>query len=434
MVLISVCRRRRSGRLLVFLTLFLMLYVFYVILSSPLYQTLQWLKTDVDVAGLEMEERARRVEQTCHKYSTQLLHQYSSWLNEEPRWEAINTSLWTNRDILVDRKHSLAWCKVPKVASTSLVKVMLRLAGNVTGDPLESIGRGRTHMLLRTFFPPPTSSEDLAGFTSFMVVRHPFQRLLSAYRDKLLDRTQQYQFKKFKKLYGKAIIKTHRPRRLQRKHTLSQTDHEYHDIPTFTEFVEYLVSTPVWLYNEHWIPYYFTCTPCHHKYSIVMHMSNITREAPYLHHVTGIDITPSHVHITQSRARSTPPTSPPSPPQQVISKTSSSVDTILHNRHNTAASDVDTKRSIWSPHVLSNSNPHNTRPNAPPPHLSQLLHHSNTHTGNKTYSAVVTGNVEAAFFSQINMKQLLKLYDIYKIDFEMFGYDLKPYDSYVVQH
>lgn len=80
----------------------------------------------------------------------------------------------------------LLYCvQVPKVASTSLVEVMLRLARGGDGssdDQLKSVGRGRSHVLLRSLLPPPTPSEDLSGFTSFMVVRHPFQRLLSAYR------------------------------------------------------------------------------------------------------------------------------------------------------------------------------------------------------------------------------------------------------------
>lgn len=40
-------------------------------------------------------------------------------------------------------------------------------------------------------------------------------------------------------------------------------------------------------------------------------------------------------------------------------------------------------------------------------------------------------NMEELLYSQINRDQFHKLYSIYKIDMEMFGYDISPYDTYV---
>lgn len=33
------------------------------------------------------------------------------------------------------------------------------------------------------------------------------------------------------------------------------------------------------------------------------------------------------------------------------------------------------------------------------------------------------------YFAMVNQTKILQLYDIYKLDFEMFGYDLEPYLS-----
>ena len=66
--------------------------------------------------------------------------------------------------------------------------------------------------------PPPRTIEDLRtiqeSFFSFMTVRHPFERILSAYRDKFFilsdSSNERNKAAKFHKMYGKHIIKTYR--------------------------------------------------------------------------------------------------------------------------------------------------------------------------------------------------------------------------------
>ena len=53
----------------------------------------------------------------------------------------------------------------------------------------------------------------------------------------------------------------------------------------------------------------------------------------------------------------------------------------------------------------------------------QLLH-GNQHSGSESAT-------ESMFFSELSLQQLIKLYSIYKIDFEMFDYEINPYDTYV---
>ena len=66
--------------------------------------------------------------------------------------------------------------------------------------------------------PPPRTIEDLRmiqeTFFSFMTVRHPFERLLSAYRDKFFvlsdSPNEKNKAAKFYKMYGRHIIKNYR--------------------------------------------------------------------------------------------------------------------------------------------------------------------------------------------------------------------------------
>ena len=49
---------------------------------------------------------------------------------------------------------------------------------------------------------------------TFMIVRHPFERLLSAYRDKLSNSTinREHGTLHFYEKYGKKIVKKYRPK------------------------------------------------------------------------------------------------------------------------------------------------------------------------------------------------------------------------------
>merc|ERR1712131_399449 len=112
-------------------------------------------------------------------------------------------------------------------------------------------------MYLRKLMPPATTIEELRdiqeNYFSFTTVRHPFERILSAYRDKfyvLADTpNEKNKAAKFFRLYGNKIIHKYR----SKEDTTAQSQ-KYSKIPTFSEFVDYLLDTDVEMYNEHWLP------------------------------------------------------------------------------------------------------------------------------------------------------------------------------------
>ena len=50
-------------------------------------------------------------------------------------------------------------------------------------------------------------------------------------------------------------------------------------MPTFSEFVDYLLDTEVEGYNEHWLPYYLLCTPCHLNYTVIAKTEDIQEDS-----------------------------------------------------------------------------------------------------------------------------------------------------------
>lgn len=109
-------------------------------------------------------------------------------------------------EFFISPGHGIAWCNVFKAASTTWMYYMNILAGydlkylqRTVTTPLE---------LARKRFPRPTLEdlyESLETSISFLIVREPFERLLSAYRNKMEEGKNTYY-----KLLGDQIVKRFR--------------------------------------------------------------------------------------------------------------------------------------------------------------------------------------------------------------------------------
>ena len=115
--------------------------------------------------------RARRehVRETCQKLKVQQRILYSRM-----RWAV---------------PERLLYCPVFKAASTSWLLNYFKLS-NSSSSPKE----GNLHTKITNLFPPPATfklrKQIYSESVKFIIVRHPFERLVSAYRDKLAGYTR----------------------------------------------------------------------------------------------------------------------------------------------------------------------------------------------------------------------------------------------------
>ncbi|XP_018027558.1 carbohydrate sulfotransferase 13-like [Hyalella azteca] len=293
----------------------------------------------------------------------------------------LRTGRQSSRDIMVSRPHRLAWCKIPKVASTSVVQSLLKVLG--CENLIEELGISGQHTALRRLMPHLSADEQPPdASTTFMVVRHPFLRLISAYRDKIATKSGKMvmaQFQKFRRLYNMPIISKYRQ---QEPH-----DKFYKDVPTFPEFVQYLLETPVEDYNEHWRPYHVICRPCDVPYNVVLKLESLDEDIQTLVFITGF-------------------------PELAISKTHQSAAVIDEGLELRRASDLQ-----------SNQHPENF--STPPMENSERREHrSNDSIELKSdESSALIKN----FFSQLTTAQVWALFKKFEIDFEMFLYSIDQF-------
>nr|XP_023023217.1 carbohydrate sulfotransferase 11-like [Leptinotarsa decemlineata] len=178
-------------------------------------------------------------------------------------------------EFLVDNKHHLVWCNVFKAASTSWMYNFNILAGYSPQFLKKSKLVPMT--LARQRYPRPSLFALRKAFNtsiSFLIVRHPLERLLSAYRDKLQYALPHTHHKKL----GNEIIMKYRYRRKQQRSVFSQK------WPTFPEFVDYLVDSVRQgeRLDMHWSPIVEFCTPCMFDFQVIAHTETLQEDQQYL--------------------------------------------------------------------------------------------------------------------------------------------------------
>ncbi|XP_063610472.1 carbohydrate sulfotransferase 11-like [Penaeus indicus] len=261
--------------------------VLLVLLCVSLYKhlkTMQPQKMMVEEAVLPMTwfptqdlqerlaHRRQRVHEVCNKYG------FNSSRNQ----------IINSKEFLVNKEHGLIWCNVFKAASSTWMWHFNILAGYTEEELLDNINdplnmaRARYPRLdeqsLRTALqssPPPLA---------FMIARHPFIRLVSAYRDKIARYAPPYQ-----SLHHR-IMKAHPELGVGTAIKLLGILFGQRQYPTFPQFVQYVLDQhrSKLSLNEHWESMFKYCTPCQANFTVFAKVETLDEDSSYIMHASGI--------------------------------------------------------------------------------------------------------------------------------------------------
>ncbi|KAG7167850.1 carbohydrate sulfotransferase 9-like [Homarus americanus] len=269
------------------------------------------IEEDMAATEKDMALRRSKVIEVCGKYG----------LGPKPVQGASKTIKYPplpNYDVFyIDRPDLLAWCPIYKAASTSWLYNFIKLAG-LSESYIQNTKEQVSHVARKVW--PVQDYEDiqqsLKVCLKFMIVRHPFERLVSAYRDKLENTNigKQNGVDHFYEKFGKKIVDKYRPpgkglpaNRYSQDMDDPRLPHPKGIEPTFAEFVRYLIDTNLIYYaDDHWMPYYIYCTPCLVDYEVIVKFETLDRDQNYIIRKNHLEkkIQPSWKHLTNGKKTS----------------------------------------------------------------------------------------------------------------------------------
>ncbi|KAK8739096.1 hypothetical protein OTU49_003475, partial [Cherax quadricarinatus] len=166
--------------------------------------------------------------------------------------------------IFVDEGRRLLYCSIPKAASTSWKRMWLKLTGAIsTENKTSQLTRDavHSHPYLWSLYHPrfeDTRADMLASYRKMIIVRHPLERVISTYRDKLEGYTgrERVNFRKYMK------------ERIEEKFGLSSPG----DLVSFVDFVRFIVeqdNEELVQLDPHWRSIHQLCNPCAIEYDFI---------------------------------------------------------------------------------------------------------------------------------------------------------------------
>ncbi|XP_072034118.1 carbohydrate sulfotransferase 11-like [Amphiura filiformis] len=186
------------------------------------------------------------------------------------------------KHILVSDKHKALYCFVPKVACTNWKEVFLVMNGMAKQKNVQQLTPKAVHIKVDNAkwslakMSTPNVLHRLSTYKSFLFVRNPFTRVLSAYRDKLDYGTtgwvRQMFAKTIKTKYGKHTNLN------KRQHYAPKDGYNV----TFKEFVQFLGDPSHSMTNfaeDHWMPILDICYPCSVQYDFIGKFETLQTDA-----------------------------------------------------------------------------------------------------------------------------------------------------------
>jgi len=173
------------------------------------------LREWIDDRQLLYEERGRVVREVCHKYKV------GNTTSNSSVTDFINMSTHADKNHLVERvklnqfflsrPQQVVGCLINKVASSSIVKSFLHLEGYVVKDVKSP------HAYANRLHPKSWNELQMvdANYLKFLIVRDPLERLVSCYKDKMVSNTH-WSLANFRKQVKQraSLIRTKRRNRL----------------------------------------------------------------------------------------------------------------------------------------------------------------------------------------------------------------------------
>lgn len=189
----------------------------------------------------------------------------------------VNKSRPDRFELYYDDEMGYIYCLVSKASCTSWKGTLMMLTGNITKyQSAEQLPRGMVHdfrnsdKYVKRLGELPQAHRDrrFNSYFTFLFVREPLERLVSAYHDKLFEDPGYH--------VDVDIVRQYRP------HDYNASIKRYN--VTFAEFVRYVLDQrdAGRALDRHWIPQSELCRVCKYRYDFIGHQETLQQDASFV--------------------------------------------------------------------------------------------------------------------------------------------------------
>ncbi|XP_043921375.1 carbohydrate sulfotransferase 9-like [Protopterus annectens] len=180
--------------------------------------------------------------------------------------------------IFVEEKYRILYCEVPKAGCSNWKRTLMVLGGfaSSTGNISHDAAHNKKYLKKLDSYDLKEIYYRLQNYTKVIFVRHPMERLVSAFRDKF-----EHPNKYYHPVFGRPIIKRYR-------NNASAEALKTGSGVTFQEFVSHVLDPlrPVSM-DIHWEQINRLCHPCLVKYDFIGKSETLDEDANYFLNLIG---------------------------------------------------------------------------------------------------------------------------------------------------
>ncbi|XP_071551795.1 uncharacterized protein [Panulirus ornatus] len=293
------------------------------------------------------------------------------------------------------------------VASTTWAWHLLRALG--VKDEVIATSEN-VHILLKERVPPPKAQDFkkglLDGTLKFLVTRHPFQRLVSAYKNKIVwDTKHRHQYVAL----AQTIMKQH-----QNPNSSDLV------LPTFRHFCHHVAdSIETWLLqpetsswpDRHWMPITYICSPCHLEYDVYCKMDTMDADTSFIANQCGLSHIINHNLVLN-----------PSSLKEKANLTEMSTKDDAHHDQST----LESLKSRYKFEEISEDKKSKASNDIEAIALKKDVDNNQSPESEAQRKSKRQHLLQISYedyLSELTHDDLQRLYKIYKFDFEIFGYN-----------
>ncbi len=206
---------------------------------------LNFCNPDLPLAACNLRDRVQNLRQVCAR---------NNYTKHKPVFAQF---------MVVDDRHKVIACMIPKAGCTSFRELLIRQTGRVPVNKTLRYVHGSGPLRKYGLHPLPDYSQAgiqtrLQKYHKLILVRHPLDRLISAYHEKFIVNA----------VYPKALNKT-----IMRKFGAKAVNF-VNGVPRIS-FHQFLKLIIYYRKDRHWLPYMDICQPCNIQYDSILKLETL---------------------------------------------------------------------------------------------------------------------------------------------------------------